>query len=377
MTYKNIILTGATGVVGQHILFELLYNFKTKQINGKITLVTRTQKQYSAKERIQNLLTNSFAPDFLKNHTLEDLMQHIDVLDIDLTSPKINRLLNFSKEDNICVIHCAASTNLLSTDEAEQELKFSNYHATLNILNATSKFAKKFVFISTAFSCGVRKGFVDEDYLAYPQTAYRNPYEKYKALAEKETLKICQDKGIKHQILRPSIVCGRLLDSPLYYTPKYDVFYGYTKFFYKLMETPFANTTLRVLADPDRAVSNVIPVDYVAKAVVAAIDRDDIEQMNIAHSKSVPLSFSFPKMVELNGYKRYQIVDSIPNDLNMLEALYYAEVGNISSPYLFDDAFEFDTKTVRALLSHIEEPDVIANTDSIFRFAVAEQFKNT
>jgi hypothetical protein len=142
------------------------------------------------------------------------------------------------------------------------------------------------------------------------------------------------------------------------------------------MDTPFAKTSLRVVASPDRAVSNVIPVDYVAKAVVAAIHRDDISQMNIAHSKSIPLHFSFPKMVELNGYKNYKFVDSIPADLNMLEALYYSEVGNISTPYLYDDAFEFDTRTVRKLLADIPEPDIVNSTDLIFEFAVAQQFRN-
>jgi len=303
-------------------------------------------------------------------------MSRIEIIDADLTSPKINRLLTLTTQDNVCVIHCAASTNLMSSEEAEKELKFANYHASLNILNASLKFARKFIFISTAFSCGIRKGFVDENYLDYEQTRFRNPYERYKSLAEKEIVATCKSKGIAVQILRPSIVCGRLLDAPLYYTPKYDVFYGYTKFFYKLMETPFAKTPLRVTAAPGRAVSNVIPVDYVAKAVIAAIDRDDILQMNIAHSRSVPLEFSFPKMVELGGYKNYQIVDSVPKDMNMLEALYYSEVGNISTPYLYDDTFEFDARTVRELLANIPEPDVIKNTDAIFEFAVSQQFKN-
>lgn len=376
MKFNNILLTGATGVVGQHILYELLHQFKQENNRAKAWLIIRSQPDISASERIKALLQNPFLPDFLKKYSVNDLMEHIGVIDTDLTSPKINRLVSFTENDNVCVIHCAASTNLISSEEAEKELRFANYHASLNILNTCTKFAKKFVFISTAFSCGIRKGFVDEDYLSYDQTQFRNPYEKYKSLAEKEIAKICRDKGIPVQILRPSIVCGRLLEAPLYFTPKYDVFYGYTKFFYKLMETPFAKSSLRVVAAPEKAVSNVIPVDYVAKAVVAAIHQDDIFQMNIAHSKSVPLSFSFPAMVELNGYKNYSFVKEIPQDLNMLEALYYSEVGNISTPYLYDDPFEFDTRTVRKLLAHIPEPDIIESTESIFKFAVSQQFKN-
>ena len=40
--------------------------------------------------------------------------------------------------------------------------------------------------------------------------------------------------GIEWQILRPGIVSGRLMDSPLYFTSKFDVFYGWAKFFYNL-----------------------------------------------------------------------------------------------------------------------------------------------
>jgi thioester reductase-like protein len=374
--YKNILLTGATGVVGQHILYELLRDFEQSKSNRKIFLIVRSTKNQSAMDRIESLLTSSFVPDFLKKYPLENLLCHIKTIETDLTSPQIKKILPFKKEDNVCVIHCAASTNLMTTDEAEKELKFSNFHATINLLNACLPFVSKFSFISTAFSCGIRNGFVDEDYLNHDQKKFRNPYERNKFLAEKELAKICTEKGIFYQILRPSIVCGRLIESPLFYSPKFDVFYGYTKFFYKLMDTPFSKTSLRIVASPERSVSNVIPVDYVAKAIVRAIECDDIVQMNIAHSKSIPLSFSLPIMIEINGFNSYMVVNQMPLNMNMLEAAYYSELGNISTPYLNDDGFEFDTRTLRKLLADIPEPNVLENTFSIFEFAKESKFTN-
>jgi hypothetical protein len=60
----------------------------------------------------------------------------------------------------------------------------------------------------------------------------------------------------------------------------------------------------------------------------------------------------------------------------MLEAAYYSELGNISTPYLNDDGFEFDTRTLRKLLADIPEPNVLENTFSIFEFAKESKFTN-
>lgn len=377
MRYKNILLTGSTGVVGQHILFELLNHYETNRIDGKIHLIVRSTANQNSVERIESLLNHLFRPDYLKNYDTKQLMSHIVTYDTDLTSPNIASLLScLKKEDDICVVHCAASTNLMSNEDAEKELKTSNYDATLNLLKTCLPFASKFSFISTAFSCGFRKGLIDEDYISYEQSRFRNPYERNKSLAEKEIARICKENQLSFQILRPSIVCGRLYDAPIYYTPKFDVFYGYTKFFYKVMETPYANVPLRIVADPERAVSNVISVDYVAKAIARAIYRDDIVQMNIANSKSVPLHFSLYKMIEFNGFKNYSVVKEIPRDMNELEMAYYSKLGNISTPYLYDDTFEFDTRKVRELMADYAEPNIEEQTDRILQFAKDQKFSH-
>jgi thioester reductase-like protein len=374
MVFKNILLTGGTGIIGQHVLFELLHDFESKKINGIVHLVIRSKEEQSALERIKTILTGSFIPDYLKQYDVNTLLKYIKVYDVDLTSPKINKALTLSKEDNICVIHCAASTNLISSEEVEKEIKFNNYHATLNLLNVCANFATKFCFVSTAFACGIRTGFVNEDYLSYEQDNYRNPYERTKAIVERAVVKTCEEKNMLCQILRPSIVCGRLFDSPLFFTPKFNVFYGYTKFFHKLVDTPFATTSLRIAANPETAILNVVPVDYVAKAMTRAIHDNNITQINLTLSKGVPLKSSFKKMVEVSGYTNYTVVNKIPDNMNMLEALYYSKVGNIATPYLNDDTYILDTTNVRSIMTDIQEPDIEQFADEILGFAKAKGF---
>ena len=376
MGTRNILLTGATGVVGQHILFELLHAYETNGDTGTIHLVVRSLAGKTAEQRIRDLITHDFAPEYIQQYPEETLFKRIQIIDSDLTSPKLRRsLVDFKKEDRFEVIHCAASTNLGASEKDEKEIIFSNYHATMNLLKACAPFLRKFIFISTAFSCGRQKGLIAEDFLSLENVEYRNPYEKYKASTEREVVAFCEENGIRWQISRPSIVCGRLLDAPLYYTPKFDVFYGFTKFFYKLMETPFGNTPLRILANIEKAGSNVVPVDYVAKGIVAALQRDDIQQFNIALSKAIRLKDSLPRMIEINGYKKYQIVDTMPENMNLLEAAYYAELGQISGPYVDDEFYEYDVSTLRSLLSHIPEPVYEANAEAVLGYAVDRKFE--
>ena len=364
MEFHKILLTGSTGTVGQHVLFELLKS--VVNIEGSlISLLVRPKGGLTSEMRIRNILTSQNVPDYIKSIPVEYMMAKIEFLELDLDTMKLNDLEFLKREDNICVIHCAASVSLDSTEETENTLRLTNYIASVKLLRACSSFVAKYVFVSTAFSCGRREGFVDEDYLSHEQTDFRNNYEMYKYKVEKDVESFCTENKIPFQIHRPSVVCGRLIDPPLFYTPKMNVFYGFTKFFHMIAETTYGTQSLRIKAAPSTSMSNVIPVDYVAKAIVRAINMDDIVQMNLVSSIAVPLSISLSKMIEINGFRNYQIVDEIPEDMNMLEAIYYNQLGDVGSPYLHDVSYEFDARTVRRVLQDIEEPDIIAQIDEI------------
>ena len=100
------------------------------------------------------------------------------------------------------------------------------------------------------------------------------------AKVEIEVARCCERKGIPFQILRTSIICGRVMDAPLYYTPKFDVFYGWLKFFWQLKRAEL-HSPLRLCVH-EAATMNVVPVDFVAKAIVKAL-RSHVGQLNIVN----------------------------------------------------------------------------------------------
>ena len=76
----KVILTGATGVLGSHIMYEILEYFIQNAIVGKLYLISRTKGKVSAKERINKLLSSSYTPRILKEKSLEKLHQYIEIL---------------------------------------------------------------------------------------------------------------------------------------------------------------------------------------------------------------------------------------------------------------------------------------------------------
>ncbi|QWU13741.1 Male sterility protein [Paenibacillus sophorae] len=176
------------------------------------------------------------------------------------------------RKDKLFIIHSAGSVNLYNNSAAEKEVHDNNWRGTRNLLISSEAFDSKFNFISTAFSCGIVEGVVGNDFTIYEQPHFRNPYESCKNQTEKFIEHYCLSRKKEYQILRPSVVCGRLIDSPLYYISKFDVFYGWTKFFWNLKKQGIAES-VRVRISADSKI-NVVPVDFVAKTVMNVFQQD-------------------------------------------------------------------------------------------------------
>ncbi|MCE9500247.1 MAG: SDR family oxidoreductase, partial [Leptospira sp.] len=268
------------------------------------------------------------------------------------------------------------STNLSNNDAAYKELHKLNYEATVNLLKCCLPFTKKFIFISTAFSVGHREGLIENNYNSkYTKRENRNPYEALKWKAEHEIMKICEENGIVWQILRPGIICGRLIDAPLYFTPTFNVFYAAGKFFHFVSNNLQKELNLRVAINKETGL-NIIPSDYVAKAIVRAFQNDDVKELNIVHSKSTPLIFFLKHMAHQLGFNGVQFVDKKPADMNTLEKLFYRTVGAQFDGYINTPKHEFDVKPLRKLLHDIEEPSIMDDFDNLYAFALANDFKD-
>ncbi len=314
----------------------------------RIYVLIRGRKGLSASARIDHLLTHAYLPDYLKPYDLEDLTDNITVIEGDLEDSdlQVQFGLHIAKEDPLFVIHSAGSVNLYNTAAAEQEVHHTNWLGTMNLLHAIEPFNSKLVFISTAFSCGIVEGLIGDNYSIYQNNRFRNPYEKCKNQTEQFIESYCAENKMKYQILRPSVVCGRLLDAPLYYISKFDVFYGWTKFFWNL-QNQGNNEPLRIHMSRDSKV-NVVPVDFVAKAVLASFQQD-IPYVNLTYPQSIANRHLYGSMLHALHFDQYEFVEEMPSGLNKSERFYYRSIDKVYNPYLNQCNNEYDSRLICSL----------------------------
>ena len=370
----KIILTGATGVLGSHIMYELLEHFIKNAITGKLYLITRNKGKISATERVNELLSSSYTPIFLKEQGLEKLHHYIEIIDSDLA--QIQDAYS-EKIKGAYFIHSAGYVNL-STDEEQREKIFEeNTNITKAIFKTFSPFIKKFIYISTAFSSGERKGLIDNDFhnLSFKPT-HRNAYENAKFDSENFVVEQCVSQGLPYQILRPSVIGGKMIGKESnFFIPKFMVFYLLAKFFHFTANRNSTQENVRFMVN-DTTGLNIIPVDYVAKVILNTFQRDDIQQLNIVNHTSFNIVKGLQLIMKEVGYTNFSTVpDTLDfSYLNSIEKLYYESIGKHLKPYFITEANEYDTTLLNSILE-IPKIDSEALTNMI-RYARINNFKD-
>lgn len=370
----KIILTGATGVLGSHIMYDILEDFINNNIKGKLYLITRNKGKVSAKDRIVELLSSNYTPKFLLEQGTESLLQYIEIIDTDLAQIQTDFTI---KLKDAYFIHSAGYVNL-STDEDQKEKIFNeNAVITKTIFQLFSPFIKKFIYISTAFSSGIRKGLIVNDFHNLDfKLEHRNAYENAKYHSEEFVINQCKELNLPYQILRPSVIGGKMLGNEnLYFIPKYMVFYLMAKFFHFTAQRKDQQENVRFSISEETGL-NIIPVDYVSKVIVSTFQRTDIVQLNIVHNQSFNLVKGLQLIMKEVGYSNFSI---IPNGLdfdykNTIEKLYYESIGKHLKPYLTSAANEYDTTLLNSILE-IPKLDAESFTNMI-RYAKLHNFKD-
>ncbi|MFV8328244.1 SDR family oxidoreductase [Flavobacterium sp. ZS1P14] len=370
----KIILTGATGVLGSHIMYEILELFINKKIDGKLFIIARNKGKSSALDRINELLSSSYTPKIIKDKGVEKLHEYIEIITSDLASVQDT----FSNQiKGAYFIHSAGYVNL-STDEEQREKIFDeNTKITKSLFNIFHPFIKKFIYISTAFSSGERKGLIDNDFHNLDFIpAHRNAYENAKFHSENFVVQQCKALGLPYQILRPSVIGGKMLGKESnYFISKYMVFYLLAKFFHFSAQRKNEQENVRFIIN-DKTGLNIIPVDYVAKVIVNTFEREDIQQLNIVNDKSFNIVKGLQVIMKEVGYTNFTLIQ---NSLdfkykNTIEKLYYESIGKHLKPYLITEANEYDTTLLNSILE-IPKLDHEAFTNMI-RYAKLNNFKD-
>ncbi|MDP8265871.1 MAG: SDR family oxidoreductase [Candidatus Aceula meridiana] len=257
--FSNILLTGATGVLGAQIL-KVLLNETVSIIN----LIIRAKNQKQAQKRGLVLMRSIGCEKFLDRI----VVLRGDLSDRDLGLNKFNYSKLASKINSI--YHCAAATDFrISKKEAIK----SNIDTTRNILSLAnnSKVIEKFNYIGTAFIAGNHDGRFSERDFDVDQR-FGNYYEYSKFEAEKLVRKNVNNKFC-YLIFRPSVIMGSYKDGKI---NKFKMIYEPMRIFSKgiLKEVPANRQTIH----------NFIPVDVAAKAIFVL--SKNVEENNVFHIMS-------------------------------------------------------------------------------------------
>lgn len=243
---KNVLLTGATGLLGTHLLRMMVSN---KDLC--IFLLIRDSVKQGARDRGRNLVS-----EIIKRTGDHDAASRIHIISGDI----IKDGLGLGADDahflsaNIHeIFHCAALTEFRKPLE---EVRLFNVGGTKNIMDFSSRCSclQKFHYISTAFIAGTFKGMFSECDLDVGQ-GFNNTYEQSKFEAEL-LVREYYNSRFHIAIYRPSIVVGEYATGE---TNNFNMFYQ-----------PFRSLSLgyfeKIPIDPE-TVLNLIPCDAAAKAI--------------------------------------------------------------------------------------------------------------
>jgi len=369
----DVILTGATGIVGSHVLYELIDQKLKGKHKGKIIALARSAGKLSAEERINVMLHKDYLPDFLLTINTDILISCIEVIDADISKSNLNQILSACQSlQNVHLIHAAASTNLATYQSAYDENYKINFEGTKNLYEAAKTFVDKFIYISTAFACGIRSEVIQDDYHSLKDVKFRNPYEEIKLKTEKYLVQQCKVDQIKYQILRPGVVVGRLIHKPFYFLPRYNVIYAFASFFHSLLKKNI-NSPIDIHVH-ENAQLHLVSVDYVSKTIVNLYKNDAVNQLNIIPQKGCGVN-EISSLMDVVGYKNYKFVSDRTAAKDKIESIYQSKVANSFEPYISDGYYEYDNSRLLKLMKAYNMPDVKHNFKKLISFAKNNSFK--
>lgn len=252
----NVLLTGVTGFLGSHILYEFL---KTQK--GMIYCPIRKKNNVDVNERMKYILNYFFNGEYI-----EEIGKRIIVMDCDITDEE--SLQNINTFDSIdVIINSAACVKHYGDDEYFYKI---NYEIVKSLASLSKKYNIKFIQISTLSVSGniLEGGYINQDKVLektnytedklYINQKLDNIYIYTKFLAERYLLNEIEN-GLNVVVIRVGNLTGRYLDGK--FQPNVDE-NAFTKRIKSL-------STIKVLPNNlEEFYLEFSPIDYVAKAVM-------------------------------------------------------------------------------------------------------------
>ncbi len=247
----DVLLAGATGFMGIHMLHELLVNH-----SGKIVCLLRRKGDISPESRLKTLLfyyfDNTFEEEFANGR--------VRIEECEVTAPIPEAVSATLKVDT--VINCAANVKHFS---AGNDIELVNVESVRNLIALCLQKDARLIHISTVSVAGESvNGYPDPEIMLTEHMfdfgqSLANQYVSSKYKAEELILTAIRDSGLKAKIMRVGNLSARAVDGEFQINFNSNAFMGRLKAYVALGCAPYA-----VLDAP----CEFSPIDEVCRAIL-------------------------------------------------------------------------------------------------------------
>ncbi|MGF7049483.1 amino acid adenylation domain-containing protein/thioester reductase-like protein [Paenibacillus sp. DS2015] len=258
--YQNILLTGATGYLGSHLLYELLYTTE-----AVIYCLVRSSGSEDPYKRLTDTMRSYFGSSIVNKMDGRIVAVQGDLEKEQLGIHDTVMAILHDKIDSI--IHCAAEVKHFGEPEYFARVNVESTNRLLDIARRKSHI--RFHFVSTLgipedlASSDQWQTFMDHDTYDYT-VSIENVYTNSKLEAEKLVVRTCQEEGVAVTVYRVGNLSCHSRTGAFQSNIDSNAFYRMLKGMLLLKKAPQVSWQV-----------DITPIDYAGQAITALMHHED------------------------------------------------------------------------------------------------------